>query len=223
MKLAYRADNSATSWTDLGADLDQGANILTKTGQSGTEYILGTTSSDNSLPVELSSFTARQEKSDVVLEWTTESEIENLGFILERKNSKFETGNWGEIASYITHPELRGQGSVTCRTEYQFTDTAVQPGMTYEYRLSDVSYDGVVKHHKTCKIFVKTTEESTIPEKFGLTSVYPNPFNPVTNIAFSLCDEAYVRIMIVTNGCCLLITFCSEFIFSFILFLLSIM
>jgi len=95
---------------------------------------------DLSLPVELTSFTARQEKGQVILAWITESETENLGFILERRNWKLEIGNsdWEEIASYIIHLELRGQGSVTSRTEYQFTDPAVQPGWTYEYRLTDV-------------------------------------------------------------------------------------
>jgi len=153
-------------------------------------------SGDASLPVELSSFTAENRSGGVLLKWTTESEIENLGFILERRDSKFETGNWEEIAGYITDSRLQGQGSVTHRTEYSYTDNAVTPGMTYEYRLSDVSYAGVVEQHGTCEIFVRATEESTLPEKFGLTSVYPNPFNPETYIAFNLCDDAEISVCI---------------------------
>ncbi|MCK4790902.1 MAG: LamG domain-containing protein, partial [Desulfobacteraceae bacterium] len=78
--LAYRGDHSVNAWTDLDATLDQGANTLTKTGQSGTEYALGSPSGDNSLPVELSGFIAVSEMGAVILRWTTESEIENLGF-----------------------------------------------------------------------------------------------------------------------------------------------
>ena len=80
LRLAKRDNGADGTWEDTGVTPSGGK--LTKTCESGTEYILGTTSSDNSLPVELTSFTAEQEKRDVVLEWTTESEIENLGFIL---------------------------------------------------------------------------------------------------------------------------------------------
>lgn len=71
----------------------------------------------------------------MVLEWVTESEIENLGFLLERRSSgemeEWSIGEWVEIASYITHPELQGQGSVTYRTVYSYTDNTVEMGKTY--------------------------------------------------------------------------------------------
>ena len=199
LRLAKRDNDADGTWEDTGMIPSGGK--LTKTGESGTEYILGTTSSDNSLPVELTSFTAEQEKRDVVLEWTTESEIENLRFILERRILNIEQGMsndevWKEITSYLTDDNLKGYGSTSQKNEYKYTDKAVIPGMTYEYRLSNGSYNGIVKKHGTCKILVKTVEESTIPEKFGLTSVYPNPFNPMTHIAFSLHNESEVSVMI---------------------------
>ena len=59
-----------------------------------------------------------------MLEWVTESEIENLGFIIERRSvedgEQGSGGEWSEIASYKTHPELQGQGSVTHRTVYRY-------------------------------------------------------------------------------------------------------
>ena len=152
--------------------------------------------SDASLPVELSFFTVRQEKSNVVLEWCTESEIENLGFILERRYSKIEIGNWEDIASYITNPELQGEGSVSDRTEYSYADNAVTPGMTYEYRLSDVSYDGVVERHGICKITVKLETFDAIPETFVLYDAYPNPFNPVTTISYQISEPSFVKLSI---------------------------
>ena len=201
-----------SQWTDEGnsgttGDASAGT-ITSNVVSSFSPFTFGSSSSDNSLPVELSSFTAYQEKSAVVLEWITESEIENLGFILERRILNIEPcptvrregmSNdevWKKIASYLTDDNLKGHGSTSQSHEYKYIDKAVQPGMTYEYRLSDVSYNGVVKQHGTCKILVKTVEESTIPEKFGLTSIYPNPFNPVTNIAFSLRNESEVSVMI---------------------------
>ena len=154
-------------------------------------------SHDGSLPVELTLFTARQEKENVVLKWITESEIENLGFILERREPKNENSNWKEIASYKTHSELQGQGSVTYRTEYQFVDNFVQSGTTYQYRLADVSYDGVVEYHEIVEITVKSYDEMVLPGQFLLKAAYPNPFNPFTHISYILGEEAYVSIFIV--------------------------
>ena len=203
LKLAYRADNSTTSWTDLVVVLDEGANTLSKTAQSGIEYILGTTSSDNSLPVELTSFTARQEGSAVVLEWMTESEIANLGFIIERKHTPpyghpSQEGNemkeWQEIASYITHRELQGQGSVAYRTEYSYTDNTVEIGKTYDYRLADVSYKGVKEYH-TLSIFGFKVA-ILISGEYSVSPAYPNPFNPETTISFSLPEAMQITIAI---------------------------
>ncbi|MBU1065222.1 T9SS type A sorting domain-containing protein, partial [bacterium] len=150
---------------------------------------------DASLPVELSSFTAENQSGGVLLKWSTESEIENLGFILERRDSKFEIGNWEEIAGYITDSRLQGQGSVTHRTEYSYTDNAVTPGVTYEYRLGDVDYNGKVTWHK--KLEVKVESESTkIPSEFGLHKAYPNPFNPAVTLSYGLKEAGQITLQI---------------------------
>jgi hypothetical protein len=73
---------------------------------------------DASLPVELTSFTARQEGKFLMLKWVTESELDNLGFILERRTIADSSAGWVELANYLTHSELQGQGSVTTRTDY---------------------------------------------------------------------------------------------------------
>ncbi|MCH8011596.1 MAG: T9SS type A sorting domain-containing protein [Candidatus Marinimicrobia bacterium] len=165
---------------------------------------VGTSWSDAPLPVELTSFTARQEGSAVVLEWVTESEIENLGFIIERRSvsegsfggdgEQGSGGEWKEIASYITHPELQGQGSVTYRTEYSYTDNTVETGKTYDYRLADVSYEGVKEYHTMTVLGVTVTE--VIPDKFTLYPAYPNPFNSETTISFDLPEAQQVTVTV---------------------------
>jgi len=154
-------------------------------------------SHDGSLPVELSSLSGQCNNGKVILQWVTESEIENLGFIVERREVENENSNWKEIASYKTHSELQGQGSVTYRTEYRFIDNSVQPGITYHYRLADVSYDGVVEYHEIVEITIKSYDEMVLPGKFLLKAAYPNPFNPFTHISYILGEEAYVSIFIV--------------------------
>ena len=73
--------------------------------------------------MELSSFTMLPTRNDaIILQWITESEINNLGFILDRRKADTD---WTEIASYITHPGLQGQGSVTRQTIYTYKDNTV--------------------------------------------------------------------------------------------------
>ena len=69
-------------WTDIGGTVINGV-LISDPFTSFSEFTVGSESEDQSLPVELSTFTARQICNGVTLHWETESEIENLGFILE--------------------------------------------------------------------------------------------------------------------------------------------
>ena len=214
--LSYEGTFNATdgvangfSSTDIGVSEGAGTSSqsLQLTG-SGTQYsdfsweagltqTWGTQNEagDQSLPVELTSFTARVERGAVVLEWVTESEIENLGFVVERRQASggSSQAEWTEIASYITDEALRGQGSVTYRTEYTFTDKIVESGQSYDYRLADVSYAGEKVYHALNVLGVAVTE---IPEEFALFPAYPNPFNPVTTISYQITEPAFVKLSI---------------------------
>ena len=94
---------------------------------------------DKALPVELSHFSARLVDSDVLISWTTESELNNAGFNILRsknKNMEFEPIN----ASLIV-----GQGTTGNRTEYSWSDKTAKPNTQYYYRIQEVSLDGQVQ------------------------------------------------------------------------------
>ena len=147
--------------------------------------------SDGTLPVELTSFELLETRNDgITLQWITESEINNLGFNLDRKTP---ITDWSQIASYVTHPALQGQGSVSHQTIYTFTDNTVQENESYDYRLSDVDYYGNVEYHSLQLMGVSS---SNTPEQFILYPNYPNPFNPVTTIRYDLSEESFVDITI---------------------------
>ncbi len=144
---------------------------------------------DQSLPVELSTWTATSTKGLVILSWTTESEVENQGFIIERRNSKYETGNWQKIAGFDTDPTLEGQGSVTRQSNYTYKDNQVEVGQTYVYQLSDVDYQGKVTKHGEISVTVKAAEQNLKPTDLILHAAYPNPFNPTATISFTITGE----------------------------------
>ncbi len=148
---------------------------------------------DYPLPVELSSFTVEATNQGVLCEWTTESEIENLGFILERKT---EGNTWYELASYKTDDGLLGQGTVSYPTDYKYLDSFVEPNTTYEYRLADVDYDGVVTYHATRMVTVKQAPLTSKVEKFTVLPAYPNPFNPSTTITYGINEDSKVIVQI---------------------------
>jgi len=166
---------------------------LSGTMNNGYPYLNWEDGEDVSLPVEITVFKAENQSGYVILQWTTESETENLGFIIQRKITvgaiHESPSEWLQIASYIDNKSLEGHGSTTQRHYYQYTDKQVQPGATYLYRLADVDYGGKVTWHDVIEIEVKGGDPS-IPDEFALLPAYPNPFNPSVAFRYSITEAA---------------------------------
>ena len=190
-RLLYRSGTSgAFSSAATGSSISGDVVTFNSVSLQDGYYALGA-QSDATLPVELTSFELLETRNDgITLQWITESEINNLGFNLDRKTP---ITDWSQIASYVTHPALQGQGSVSHQTIYTFTDNNVQENEYYDYRLSDVDYDGNVEYHSLQLMGVSS---SNVPEQFVLYPNYPNPFNPVTTIRYDLSKESLVDITI---------------------------
>jgi len=160
--------------------------------QAGLPIMAGSTVS---LSVALTSFTAAMESDAVVLAWTTQSEVDNLGFALERCEMDGEgnvLSDWVEIASYLTHPELEGRGNTSEASEYKISDPNVESGKFYGYRLIDVDAAGNRQVHDVIQVEVVTT----LPEGMVLLQNFPNPFNPATTIEFSIPETDNVTLSI---------------------------
>ncbi len=153
---------------------------------------------DASLPVILASFTGKHVKGTVVLEWETSAEIENQGFVISRQEIGAGLKPILEtrpeiIASFTTDNALKGQGSTTEATKYSYVDKTVEPGKTYEYTLTDVDYASTETILKKVEVEVKA-EGTIVAECYVLDPVYPNPFNAVLTVPFTLSEPMKVSI-----------------------------
>ena len=91
--------------------------------------------------VELSYFKAKGFNSAVILEWATETELDNAGFNLWRSEER--DGEYVRINPYF----IPARGDAGFGAEYSFTDYDVQNGMTYYYKLEDVDINGKSTFH----------------------------------------------------------------------------
>ena len=89
------------------------------------------------LPVQLSQFRPdRTETGTVVINWATESEVDNAGFNILRSQAR--TGEFKVINAQL----IPGAGTTAERTDYTWTDTTAKPNIVYYYQIEDVSLDG---------------------------------------------------------------------------------
>ena len=154
---------------------------------------------DVSLPVELASFKAIWNNYYVLIEWITESEVENVGYELLRSDT--QTAEYETITSYIDNDDMLGQGNTSIRQKYSYADELVEPGKTYRYLLSDIDIYGMKTMHGPVSVTVDM--EYDAPIGFKLYQNYPNPFNPITKIKFdihtSIIKSIETKIIIYNN------------------------
>jgi len=143
--------------------------------QSGGFYKL---ESENFIPVELVSFTASASNNQIVLNWTTASELNNRGFEIQQSldNETFT------ILGFVP-----GFGSTSETKSYSFTVSNAPVGLRY-YRLKQVDFDGSYEYSPLVEI------EGPVPNDFVLHQNHPNPFNPSTSITFSLPVDSDVKL-----------------------------
>ncbi len=132
------------------------------------------------IPVELKSFSASVIDGSVILNWTTATELNNLGFDIEKSldDQKFEKIGF-----------VPGYGTTTESKMYNFTVSNISSKKSF-YRLRQVDFDGSFEYSETVEV------DGLTPSEFSLKQNYPNPFNPYTKIGFTLPIESNVKISI---------------------------
>lgn len=129
-------------------------------------------------PVQLISFNSVVSGKDILLAWETSTEINNLGFSVERSIDKV---HWREIIFINSSANHTGN-------KYLYNDKNLTEGIYY-YRLKQVDYNGSIKYSEI-------TEADLLSHNYSLKQNYPNPFNPLTMIEYSVAERANITLKI---------------------------
>ena len=124
------------------------------------------------LPVELLSFVAEVENTEVSLSWATATEINNEYFTIERSDDGILFYEVGRVA---------GSGNSEQVVEYAWSEHVYKSGFVY-YRLKQTDYDGQYEYLGI--VSVMTTSDSEI-------NIFPSPVAAGDDITVSgISDDA---------------------------------
>ncbi len=161
---------SSGAWTHIyspNSTVDTNAAILTGTALTSFSTFTGTENA-NPLPVKLSSFTARGSRNDVLLNWTTASEINSAHFDIQRS---------ADGKTFETVSTISAKGNSTASTSYSFNDmNALENKSALYYRLHMVDRDGSSEESE-----VRLVVNNRMASETHITT-YPNPVTQLLNV-----------------------------------------
>ena len=140
---------------------------------------LGSSTGNNTLPIELIKFEAKYDNPVVHLEWITASEENNDFFTIEKST------NLNDITEVS---RVKGAGNSLVQLTYTDIDENPFDGISY-YRLKQTDYDGKFAYSEWVKVLVK----KSVGEP--MVKVYPNPSDGI-NINLEISDLQHVPLTI---------------------------
>ncbi len=173
--------------TTIGGTLRADLNFYPPSDDSRADFWDATTDGDqlmrNALlytagavvPVELVSFNAVVNGTDVSLNWATASETNNAGFEVQVQNGE----DWNVLGF------VEGHGTTTEAQTYGYTVGDMAVG-THTFRLKQIDFDGAFEYSDELEVTVET------PGTHLITRAYPNPFNPQSRFTLAVAQEQHV-------------------------------
>ena len=190
--LRIAQNDGAGNWVNLGGS---GASPITSvtafTSLTGTVFTLANaTGGSNPLPVEMTSFTASMQSANcAMLKWSTATEVNNSGFEIERRSAN---GEQSTVNSWQKVGFVSGAGTSNAPKTYSYEDKNLAPGV-YVYRMKQIDNDGTTTIYNPNEL---PKVDAGVSNTFQLCGNYPNPFNPTTNMQFSVPQDGYASLKV---------------------------
>lgn len=162
-------------------------------GAKGDIILLLGEGNDPTLPVELSSFLVNMNsQNQAVLTWISQSETELSGYYILRNTDE-------DLATAVQISNLIPAANSSTTYSYTYVDSELSDYGSYYYWLQINNLDGSVGYHGPIKLVYGAPTDPELPpvvQQTELKRIYPNPFNPNTNIAYYLAKGANVNLKI---------------------------
>jgi hypothetical protein len=140
-------------------------------------------SDDVGLPVEISRFDAFAGDRLVILQWTTQSEIDNKGFYIYRALSR------NEEYLRVNEELIPGAGNSYMPIDYEYTDAGLANGTEYFYKLASVTYGNALSTYDGVVSAIPSRVRWRANPGIGFLGVGPNPFAASTVITYLVGAE----------------------------------
>jgi len=134
---------------------------------------------DTPLPVELIGLSAESAGDrDIRGLWSTATETNNAGFSVEYSSRG---------AAYKEAGFVAGKGNSDVESGYEYLIENLSSG-TYLIRLKQIDLDGQIAYSNEVEAAL------SLPKGYSLEAAYPNPFNPTSNISFTVSESKPVAL-----------------------------
>lgn len=149
---------------------------------------------DQTLPIELSSFTATLTADMFVqIAWMVQSETNHMGYNILRNTERDLNTAVAINADFISDGDQLGS-----QISYSYIDGEVDNNTTYYYWLQSFDLGGTAQFYGPLTVLVSGNPDDpgipVIPVVTQLMDAYPNPFNPSTTLRYGIKDAGKVRI-----------------------------
>ncbi|GAB4338789.1 MAG: hypothetical protein OHK0038_17640 [Flammeovirgaceae bacterium] len=152
------AGNASTTGTCTGSGTITSTNVT-----SFSPFTLGSTTTNNPLPVTLSYFKGERFKDQVLLTWQTTSEFQNEGFEVQKSINGIDFEKIGFV---------QGKGTTKVKSDYSFT--VIENDDAY-FRLKQLNTDGKFEYSNIIYVSRNQYRENVL-------NIYPNPSISFVNL-----------------------------------------
>jgi hypothetical protein len=181
--VGWPQQNKMGDYFDMVSDIN-GANLAWAATFNGEQDVYYSFITDTTVvPVELLSFSATSNGKEVILIWSTATELNNQLFEVQRS---FEGSEFATVGF------VYGEGTTTEKENYIYRDKISADGK-YFYRLKQIDYLGNYEYSDIIEMEIRVFNSYLLEQNF------PNPFNPTTTIGYGIKEKSNVKISILNS------------------------